>query len=147
MQNIVAAVDFSKASDSVLSRSAELAKAFGKCRLWLIHVAAPEPEFVGYDTGPQCVRDQVAEHLKDEHHQIQDSAQGLRDQGIEATALLIQGPTIATILNEAKKLDADLIVLGSHGHGRVFRSLLGSVSEGVLRKARTPVLIIPSQSR
>ncbi len=146
MQNIIAAVDFSEVAESVLSRSAEIAKGLA-CQLWLVHVAAPEPDFVGYEAGPQSVRDQVAKHLKDEHLQLQESAQSLRDQGIEATALLIQGPTVATILREAEKLNADLIVLGSHGHGQVLRSLLGSVSEGVLHKAKTPVLIVPAHSR
>ena len=50
-----------------------------------------------------------------------------------------------TILEEAAKLNADLIILGSHGHGGLLRALLGSVCEGVLRKSILPVLIVPAR--
>ena len=36
----------------------------------------------------------------------------------------------------------DLIVMGSHGHSRVHRALIGSVSEKVLKKSRLPVLLM-----
>jgi nucleotide-binding universal stress UspA family protein len=68
-----------------------------------------------------------------------------RERGIDVTPLLIQGPTIGTILREAGKLDVDLIVLGSHGRGAALRALLGSTSEGVLHKAEVPVLIVPTR--
>ncbi|HEY2948975.1 MAG TPA: universal stress protein [Micromonosporaceae bacterium] len=39
--------------------------------------------------------------------------------------------------------DADLLVLGSHGHSRVWHTVLGSVSEECVRKATCPVLVVP----
>ena len=77
--------------------------------------------------------------------QIHAIAQRMRDAGIDATGLLVQGATIETILNEASKHDVDMIVLGSHGRGAVYRALVGSVSEGVLRKSARPVLVIPTR--
>jgi len=47
-------------------------------------------------------------------------------------------------VREADRLNADLIVLGSHGHGAIHRALLGSVSEHVLHHARRPLLILPA---
>ncbi|MGL5938967.1 MAG: universal stress protein, partial [Waterburya sp.] len=38
-----------------------------------------------------------------------------------------------------------MIVLGSHGHGAVYRTLVGSVSEGIIHKASCPVLIVPAK--
>ena len=35
--------------------------------------------------------------------------------------------------------------MGSHGHGAIYELLVGSVTEGVLRKARCPVLVVPSE--
>lgn len=52
------------------------------------------------------------------------------------------GDPAATILSVAADEDHDLIVMGSHGHGRIHRALLGSVSEGVLRKSTIPVLLM-----
>jgi nucleotide-binding universal stress UspA family protein len=144
MKRIIAAVDFSAISDDVIERAVSIARAFS-AQLVLLHVAAPDPDFVGYDAGPQSVRDQVARHLREEHRDLQSKAADLREAGIDATALLIQGPTADTILTEAKAHHADLIIMGSHGHGAMHRALMGSVSEGVLRKAPCPVMIIPHQ--
>ena len=144
MQNILVAVDFSNVTDNLLRQSGALAKAFS-AKLWLIHVAAPDPDFVGYEAGPQTVRDQVAARLQTEHRQLQAQADALRAQRIEATPLLVQGQTVQTILSEAQRLNANLIVVGSHGHGALYRALVGTVAEGVLRKAPCPVLIVPSQ--
>ena len=142
MQSILAPVDFSEMTPGVLAVAESLASAFS-AKLWLLHVSAPDPDFVGYEAGPQSVRDQRAQRLRDEHRELQHSADRLRAAGIEATALLIQGPTVEKILAEAERVAADWIVMASHGHGAVHRALLGSVSEGVLRQAGCPVKILP----
>ncbi len=142
MRRILAAVDFSEVSDAVVSHAASLAQAFS-ARLLLLHVAAPDPEFVGLEVGPQTVRDARADELRREHRELQRRASDLRDRGFNAEAFLIQGPTVDTILERAEHLDADLLVLGSHGHGAAYRALLGSISGGVLRRATVPVLIVP----
>jgi nucleotide-binding universal stress UspA family protein len=145
VKTILAAIDFSEVTEHVVGRSALLAEALGS-RLWLVHVAAPDPDFAGYDAGPDVVRDQVAKHLREEHRALQTMAEELRGRGIDTTALLVQGATVATILQEATKLEADLIVVGSHGRGAISRALLGSTSEGVLHKAVVPVLIVPTRT-
>ena len=128
MENILVAIDFSDVSQKVVEQGMLLACAFD-CKLWLIHIAAPDPDFVGYTTGPQFRRDLRAETLRDEHKYLQDKADELRKQNIDVTTLLIQGETVKTILKEAKKLNADTIVVGSHGHGALYKTLMGSVSE------------------
>ena len=145
MDNILVALDFSKVTVQVIEHATLLARKLS-AKLWLIHAGAPEPDFIGYDSGPQTVRDSVAGDLREDHRRTQQVAEKLRRSGLEATALCPQGPTVATILREAEKLHADLIVIGSHGRGALHRALLGSVSEGVLRKAECPVLIVPARS-
>jgi len=142
VKSILAPIDFSDSTEAVASTACTLARAFG-AKLWLVHVAAPEPDFVGYEVGPQSVRDQRAGHLREEHRRLQELAEAIRDDGVDTAALLIQGPTVAKILSEAERVGADLIVLGSHGHGAVYRTLLGSVSESVLRQATCPVTVVP----
>jgi nucleotide-binding universal stress UspA family protein len=144
MKIILVPVDFSPVTADVVEQAARLAEAFSAA-LWLLHVAAPEPDFVGYETGPPNVREQVAHEMRDSHRRLQEHSSRLRARGIDATALQVQGPTTETILHEAERLKADMIVLGSHGHGAVHRALLGSVSEGVLHRAACPVLILPSR--
>jgi nucleotide-binding universal stress UspA family protein len=136
-------VDFSPVSKGIIEQAASLAKAFS-ADLTLIHVAAPDPDFVGYAAGPQTVRDDRAREIRTEHRELQALAEDLRNRGISAKALLIQGPAVEKILAEAKQLQSDVIVIGSHGHGALYRALLGSVSEGVVRTAQCPVLVVPA---
>ena len=48
-----------------------------------------------------------------------------------------------TILEKADEFDCDLIVMGTHGKGRIAHAFLGSVAEKVLQRSRRPVFIIP----
>jgi nucleotide-binding universal stress UspA family protein len=139
---ILVAVDLSPGSDKVVAAAGQVARSTG-AEVFVVHIAEPEPEFVGYDAGPEVVRTQVAEELHREHRDVQALAQGLRDEGIEATALLIRGPTVDTALKEAKNLGAAMIVVGSHGHGAVYDVLVGSYSAGIIRRSELPVLVVP----
>ena len=141
---ILAAVDFSAVTEQVLETLVRIAATF-PAEVWLVHVAPPDPAFVGYGAGPKAVRGQVAAEHHARHQQVQQLADRLRADGVEATALLLQGPTVATLIAEANRLPAELIVLGSHGHGAVYELLVGSVSEGVVRAAQVPVLLIPAR--
>jgi len=145
MKQIIAAIDFSPVSDEVVDRAAEIAHAFS-ARLTLLHIAAPDPDFIGYDPGPKTVRESRASELRFEHRDLQQRANKLRDRGVDTEGLLIQGPTIEAIIHKARDIEADLIVLGSHGHGAVYRVLMGSISEGVVRAATVPILVIPAQT-
>ena len=109
----------------------------------MIHVAPPEPEFVGYESGPVSVRDAVAHRLREEHRQLQALDRQLASQGVLVTSLLIQGYPVEKILAEAARIPADVIVMGSHGRSLLRHLVVGSVTDGVLRKATCPVLIVP----
>ena len=60
-----------------------------------------------------------------------------------ASIAVIHGHPVAEILKTADQLDADVIVVGSHGKGLVEYAFLGSTAEKVLRKSRRPVFVIP----
>ena len=141
---LLAAVDFSEAAGAVLEQAAELARLTG-AKLVLLHVARPEPDFVGYDVGPQHVRDHLAVVFVEEHRQLRAWADELKSEGIAASYRLVQGATAETILDQAEDLKADLIVVGSHGHGAVYDLLVGSVSESLLRKTDRPVVVVPAR--
>ncbi len=143
MKRILVPVDFSGVTDAVVGAAAGLARAF-QAELILLHVAKPEPEFMTYEPGPPSVRSAVAREISEEHHRLHALARTLEAPGLRCTPLLIQGYTVEKILQEAGRLGSDLIVMGSHGHGALHHLLLGSVSEGVLRKADCPVLIVPA---
>ncbi|MGK7882067.1 MAG: universal stress protein [Crocosphaera sp.] len=141
--NLLVAVDCSDSTQKVVNKAQEIAKALSG-KLWVIHVAQPEPDFVGYNTGPQTERNYVAKVLHSEHSQIQEIAKNLRNEGIEATALLIQGSTVETIIKEAKKFQVEMIIIGSHRHNPISELFLGSVSKGVISQSQCPILIVPT---
>ncbi|WP_316365731.1 universal stress protein [Candidatus Thiodiazotropha sp. CDECU1] len=143
---ILVAVDLSESSQKIVTKAEEIAQALS-ATIWLLHVAEPEPDFVGYEVGPQSVRDSLSQKFHDEHRQIQEMADSMREKKLDVTALLMQGSTAETILQEASRLGVDMIVIGSHGRGAMYQLLMGSVTEGVLHAATCPVLIVPTRKQ
>jgi nucleotide-binding universal stress UspA family protein len=62
--------------------------------------------------------------------------------GWKARALHVEGPAAEVVAAAAKSQHADLIVMGSHGHGALGNVLLGSVATGVLARCAVPVLLV-----
>ena len=144
--NILACIDLSESTEKVVNKVAEIAKTIS-AKLWLLHIAEPEPDFVGTKVGPQSVRDSLSKRFHQEHRQIQEIADRMRKEGIDTTALLVQGSTVESILVKASKLKADMIVVGTHGRGAMYQLIIGSVSEGVIHKAKCPILVVPTHER
>lgn len=141
--SLLVALDFSAVAEDQLEIVGRLASP--NREIYLLHVAEPEPSFVGYEAGPEVVRHDVAVEFKREHEQLHEFADRLREAGHDVQALMVQGPTVQTILKQAEKLDAEVIVVGSHGRGKLFDLVVGSVSAGVIRKSKVPVLVVPSR--
>ena len=139
---ILVAIDFSKVTDLVLEKTREIAAKTG-AKVWITHVVAPDPDFIGYEVGPQTERDFIARKFHEKHIALQDLAKKLKNKGIQITPLLLQGPTVETILEEADDIDADMIICGSHGYGMMYNIFIGSISKEVLKHSSRPVLIIP----
>ena len=141
--HVLAAIDFSPVSDRVIELAADLASASGAA-LTVLHAAAPEPGFIGYDVDPQQTRDQRASELREEHGQLHDIGVALRERVPQVRVRLRAGPTVETILAEASDAGADLIVVGAHRHARARQLLLGSVSKALIKDAPCPVTVVPA---
>jgi nucleotide-binding universal stress UspA family protein len=142
--NILVAVDLSDASKRVIAVAGKVAAMTGS-KVFVLHCAEPDPAFVGYEAGPDAVRDQVAAEYREEHRAVQALASELEASGVDATGLLVQGPVAETVLSEAERLDAGLVIVGSHGHGAVYDLLVGSHSAGILKRSDLPVLVVPTR--
>jgi nucleotide-binding universal stress UspA family protein len=146
MKTILVPIDFSDVTPRVVETARSMARAFA-ARLVLLHVSEPEPDFIGFEPGPMAVRTAVARDFKKEHQKLEELRVSAATDGVEVLALHIQGPMVEKILDEATKHGADGIVMGSHGHGALFEFLVGSVTSGVLRAAKCPVLVVPTNAR
>lgn len=142
MKNILVTINFEKNEKLLIDKAFQLAESFNS-KLWLIHIAAPDPDFVGYEVGPQYIKDFRATELRKEHKLLQEYSNGLKAKGVDSEGLLIQGATIEMIIEESKKLKIDLIITGHHKHGFFYNEFVGSVSSQIIKKSKIPVLIIP----
>ena len=151
---ILVALESSKADLALLEMARAYARAFS-ARLYLVHVAPPEPDFVGLpkaemppdpgdaEVGYAYDRKIAAERAKAAHADLEARRAEMEAAGIPATALLIEGVTADKILAEATRLDAGLIIVGSHQRGTLGRWLHGSTSREVLHTTPCPVLVVP----
>lgn len=142
MKNILVSIDFDDNEHILINKALEFGKAFN-AKIWILHIAAPEPEFVGYDVGPQYIRDVRADELRDEHKSLQKFADDLIKKGLEAEGLLIQGATTDMIIEEANKLNTDLIIAGHNKRNFIYDIFVGSVSEDIINESNIPVLVVP----
>lgn len=142
MKNVLVTIDFNTDEKRVIDNAQQFALAFGS-KIWLMHVAAPDPYFVGYEVGPQYIRDCRAKELRKEHVILQGFSADLEKNGVEAEGLLIQGATVEMIMKEAKKLNIDLIITGHHDHGFLYKAFRVSVSSEIIKTSKIPLLLIP----
>lgn len=150
---ILVGIDLSESTEMIVKKVEDIAKAL-QAKVWLLHVAEPDPDFVGFDNpqvglnvDPKSVRDTLARIVHSEHNQIQTIADRLRKSDLDTTALLVQGATVEVILKKASELDVDMIVVGSHGRGAMYQLVVGSTSEGVIHGSERPVLVVPTRKR
>ena len=143
---LLVCIDLSESTEIIVKKIEEITKAL-PAKVWLLHNAVPEPDFVEFKVDPQAARESLAKKFHVEHRQIQELANRMRKAGVDTTALLVHGATVETILEEASDLEVDMIVVGTHGRGAMYQLLMGSVSEAVLHKSRFPVLVIPTHKR
>lgn len=144
-EKMVVPLDFSDVTDAVLATAQKVAGALGMS-VTLIHVAQKETDFIGYEVGPEYIRDHVAEDLRDQHQQLEDHCRKLTDSGLDAVALLVPGDPADKLVEEIEQLAPAMVVIGSHGHGALRQLLAGSACQAVLQHATCPVVVVPSRS-
>jgi universal stress protein A len=139
LNSVLVAFDFSETSKHALSYGRNLARAFGG-RLHVFHVAdvisTSAAQF--YPDGPG---DPEAKARQLALAQIRDL---LAAEGIDVAApeVRVSPDPADAIVNYAKEVHADIIVVGTHGRSGVSRLLMGSVAEHVVRAAPCPVLVV-----
>ena len=143
MKTIVVAIDFSDVSKKVIEMAIKFAKAFDQ-ELHLVHVVEAEPTYAAYGFSPDefpAMNAIQEESINRAEKKLSEMASKVDVSGVKTAVL--EGPPLHMILEYAEEVDADLLVLGSHGHGVRGSLLLGAVAEGCVRKAKFPALIVP----
>jgi nucleotide-binding universal stress UspA family protein len=138
MKQILIATDGSPSAQEAVDVGLELAKEQG-ADVTFVHVTDPDM-FVGGRGGTHPITH--SEPIDDSEAALKAAAQAAEEAGVSYALERIAGETVAAIAALADEKDADLIVVGSRGRNTLATALLGSVSHGVLRHAKRPVLVV-----
>lgn len=139
LKRLLVPIDFSEPSEVALKYGVALARAFN-ARLYLLHVLPKAPaedrETVEHPIGlfermQDAARERLGKILTDD--QVKD---------VPSEFVTQVGTAYVEVIRYAKDHDIDLIVMGTHGRGRVAHMLMGSVAENVVRRAPCPVLTV-----
>ncbi len=146
-KKILVPIDGSSTSNLGIREALKLAKDQG-ARLRLVHVV-DELVIMSSPDAVVPVGDIVGV-LREAGRKVLDRAAALvQKAGAKAETVLVErfgGRAADSIIAEAKKWHADLIVLGTHGRRGVRRMVLGSDAEEVVRSASVPVLLVRSKT-
>ncbi len=137
IHSILALVDFSDLTKSVMKQAELLALAFDS-RVTLLHVIPPDPLVV--DFAPPPGTETEAEACRAGLDLLRKQ---LESAGLEADILEDTGPVLEVVRHQVDKLAPDLIIMGSHGHGALYNLFVGSVTAGLLHHASCPVVVVP----
>jgi len=140
IQRILVPLDFSEHAGPVTEWASHLALEHGSS-ITLLHAYHLPVEFQQLEGAylPAEFWTQVKEEAE---HSLARYAEELRATGAPVEAVVREGYPATVILEEAQRLPADLIVIGTHGLSGLKHLLLGSIAERVVQKAGCPVLTV-----
>jgi nucleotide-binding universal stress UspA family protein len=138
---VLLATDGSKEADLAATTAADLAEKTNS----ELHVLTVGPDYPLYELPehPAEFQDVVSENRREAKEVLEQQAKRIEESGgTVRETYLREGRAAEEIVEVAEEIGAGLIVMGSRGHGRLRRALLGSVSDAVVRHAHCPVTIV-----
>lgn len=145
MKTILAPIDFSSATDAVLSAALSLARALNG-RIVLLNVTQRPVVLTEYAGLMDNMTEIETEAEKSAARQLEALEERLKSDFVAASRVHVVGAPIVRILEQAELCAADYIVMGSHGHTAFYDLLVGSTTHGVLMRAKCPVVIVPAST-
>ena len=135
LKRVLVPVDFSKSSLKALQYATALASEFGS-EIYLVNVV--EPSLVSGDVFVDLAALQSTVQ-RDANRELQILCKNV---GVNCQGKVREGGPTHEIVKEAKEINADLIIIGTHGRTGVPHALIGSVAERVVRLAPCPTLVV-----
>jgi nucleotide-binding universal stress UspA family protein len=142
LKNILVATDFGEVADAALSYGRELARVFN-ATLHVLNVADDVYVRLGGDAYV-TVLPELQKDVEEAARRRLDTLLIDNDPNpiVVRKAVITSASTAPAIVQYARDLDIDLIIIGTHGRGAVAHLLMGSVAERVVRTAPCPVLTV-----
>ncbi|SEV92717.1 Nucleotide-binding universal stress protein, UspA family [Chryseobacterium wanjuense] len=142
MINIVLPVDFGDKTEQLVDGAVKFAKQVNG-KIFLIHVAPSDIGFAIGDMGFQYFPEVEENEIREELIQLNKIEQRIVSHDIDCEHLLKQGIAKDIILEYANSKNADFIVMGSHGRSGIYDVFVGSLTKGITKDSRIPVLVLP----
>lgn len=140
IHTILVPLDGSTFAEHALPIARGLAKRHGaELRLALVHVPVATTLIDGVPQYTAEIDGRAREH---EQRYLDGVAERLREQGHDVGTAFLDGPVVGTLETHVRQVGADLIVMSTHGRGGLSRAWLGSVADGLARRAPVPVLLV-----
>lgn len=141
---VLVAVDGSGQALAACLAAVEIAACFD-ANVTVLHVAVPQPRSA-LETSATAAR-QAEDRARANGETVLDEARAVAPSGLPFTTELLFGDPADVICRRADDLEADLVVVGSRGLGKLNRLLLGSVSQSIVSRTRRSVLVVrPDES-
>jgi len=142
MVNIVLPVDFGDKTEQLLEGAVKFAKQING-RIYLIHVAPSDIGFAIGDMGFQYFPEVEENEIREELVQLNKIQQRILAHDVDCEHILKQGIAKDIILEHAEDKKADFIVMGSHGRSGIYDVFVGSLTKGITKDSKVPVLVLP----
>lgn len=142
MKNVLVAVDYDDSAEILVNYARALTKPFD-AKIWIVHIASPDDPIDSFEAGTTYLRDARANELREEHRALQRLAEKVRAHDQQSESLLIMGATVELLVREANKLNADLVICGSHDHNWLYNLLIGNTARALFKKLKIPLLTLP----
>ncbi|MDQ7815933.1 MAG: universal stress protein [Melioribacteraceae bacterium] len=141
IKNILVPIDFSDYSKNALRYAVQFAKQF-KAKMYLIYVVEPMIYPADFSMGQVAIPSMDADLQNRADEELKSLAKNFIESSIKSETIIRTGKPFVEINETAKDIDADLIIMATHGHTGVEHLLFGSTAEKVVRKAPCPVLTL-----
>lgn len=142
MKTVIVPVDLSAFSDKIVDAAVDFAKIID-AKLVLLHVVSLDVGFIIGDVGFQYLPELEKTTLEEDAKLLTGLQERVKSKGVECEALVKQGIPVDVILEETKNLGADIIAIGSQGHGTLYKAFVGSVCSDVIKQSEVPLYVIP----
>ena len=143
MKTFLVPVDFSSITGQVIDSAMEFARAL-KGKVVLLHVVqAPVIASAEYALPADVIQEAVTVSKNASQKKLTAYIEHFTKEGIECIGKTLIGAPVPLIRDESAKAGADFVIMGSHGHGKLYDFLVGSTASGVIKKAKCGVIVIP----
>jgi nucleotide-binding universal stress UspA family protein len=140
-KNIVVPTDFSEYSYLALEYAVGMAEKFSST-IRLVHVMEPLLQPGDVSWAPVDYRHISEEHKNEAREHLKKLVSDRIPESVATHVSILTGKAFVEILKYAREIDADLIVMATHGRGVIAQILMGSTAERVVRKAPCPVMTV-----